>query len=238
MNRLAEAGRPFCLVSNNTTHRPRDLVGDLARRGFPVTEDHLVGALSLGMQWLRDRNAANICWLGTPGLQSYWEESGFSLTTEGPCDAVVLGANPDLEIAALDRVLDPVLEGGADVLCLHRNLFYLDRDGRRRLGPGVWAAALEALQGTGQVVTVGKPAERIYREGLKRVGAAAGEALFISDDPISDLVTAGRLGMRTAFVLSGKYPDHGVLSRLAETEWPDIICAGLSDLEIQEEDPA
>ena len=26
---LVAAGRPFCLVSNNTTHRPADLVGDL-----------------------------------------------------------------------------------------------------------------------------------------------------------------------------------------------------------------
>ncbi|MCK9995940.1 MAG: HAD hydrolase-like protein [Candidatus Krumholzibacteria bacterium] len=236
MTSLVAAGRPFCLVSNNTTHRPGDLVDDLARVGFPVTESHLVGALGQGMRWLRDRNKGRIRWLGTTLLEDYWREEGFEIITGGSCDAVVLGANSGLKIRDLDSVLGPVLDEGTDLLCLHRNLFYLDESGRRRLGPGAWAAALEALGGAGQVVTVGKPSEGIYREGLKRVGVTPDEALFISDDPISDLVTAGRLGMRTAFVLSGKYPDHGVLARLEETEWPDIVCSRMSDLDIQEEE--
>jgi HAD superfamily hydrolase (TIGR01450 family) len=236
MNSMVAAGRSFCLVSNNTTHRPGDLVGDLARVGFPVEEKHLAGALELGLRWLRERNKKRIRWLGTPGLNDYWREEGFELATEGPCEAVVLGANPELEVSLLDGVLGPVLDDGADMLCLHRNLFYLDGAGRRRLGPGVWAAALEALGGAGQIVTVGKPSPLIYHEGMKRVGVKPDEALFISDDPISDLVTAGRLGMHTAFVLSGKYSDHGVLARIAEEDWPDIVCSRMSDLDIQEEE--
>lgn len=236
MTRMKSQGYPFCLVSNNTTHRPADLVGALSEVGFPVEQEHLVGALSLGMRWLRERGKSKIRWLGTPDLTNYWMEEGFETVSEGPCEAVVLGANPELSIAALDGVLDPVIEGGADLVCLHRNLFYLDGKGRRRLGPGAWASALEALGGAGRIVTVGKPAERIYLEGLKRVGAAPSETLFISDDPISDLVTAGRLGMRTAFVMSGKYPDHGVLAKLEENDWPDLVCSRMSDLDIQEED--
>jgi len=237
MESLVKAGTPFCLVSNNTTHRPADLVADLARVGFPVGEEHLVGVLELGMSWLRERNRTRIRWLGASGLADYWREEGFDPVPDGPCDAVVLGANSELEIAALDGVLGPIHDQGADLICLHRNLFFLDGRGRRRLGPGAWAASLESLGGSGQVITVGKPSERIYHEALKRVGAAPDEALFISDDPIADLVTAGRLGMRTAFVLSGKYPDHGVLARLEEKDWPDIVCGRLSDLDIQEEEP-
>jgi 4-nitrophenyl phosphatase len=236
MNSMVTAGRPYCLVSNNTTHRPADLIGDLVKVGFPVTENHLVGALGLGLRWLREKNKKSIRWLGSAPLEDFWREEGFALVTDGSCEAVVLGANPELDVAMLDGVLGPVLDEGADVLCLHRNLFYLDGAGKRRLGPGVWAAALEALGGTGQVVTVGKPSPGIYEEGLKRVGVDPGKALFISDDPISDLVTAGRLGMQTAFVLSGKYPDHEVLARLAEPDWPDIVCSRMSDLDIQEEE--
>ena len=54
-----------------------------------------------------------------------------------------------------------------------------------------------------------------------------------SDDPEADLVTAGRLGMRTAFVLSGKHADHGVLARLEQEDWPDIVCASLADIDPQ-----
>ena len=77
-----------------------------------MTENHLVGALSLGMRWLRERNRQKIRWLGTADLADYWLAEGFSLVSEGPCEAVVLGANPELDIAALDGVLDPVLEEG------------------------------------------------------------------------------------------------------------------------------
>lgn len=79
---------------------------------------------------------------------------------------------------------------------------------------------------------VGKPAPRIYNEALERIGVAADETLFISDDPVADLVTAGRLGMTTAFVLSGKYADHAVLGRLPAEDWPDIISDRLADLEL------
>jgi 4-nitrophenyl phosphatase len=230
LNGLSDRGVPFCLVSNNTTHRPEELVADLQAAGFPVTIDHLVGALGLGARWLRERNRRRIMWLGVASLADFWVEQGFEPVDEGPCEAVVLGANADLSTVDLDRALDPVLEQGADLVCLHRNLFFLDAAGNRRLGPGAWAAALEALGGAGNVVTVGKPSERIYHEALKRVGAEPAEALFISDDPVADLVTAGRLGMRTAFVLSGKYPDHGVLGRLDQEDWPDIVCSCAADL--------
>ena len=158
--------------------------------------------------------------------------------TAGPVDAVVLGATTDLTVADLDQALAALLDDGADLVCLHRNPFYLDSGGWRRLGPGARAAssaaaqeaALEARLAPGRVITVGKPAEKIYHEAIKRIGVPPAELLFISDDPVNDLVTAGTLGMGTVFVLSGKHPDHGVLGRLGETEWPDIICLSLADV--------
>ena len=228
---LQERGVPFCLVSNNTTHRPPELVAALNSVGYCLEESHLVGALSLGVRWLRQRQIRRILWLGTPRLVDFWAEEGFDLEGSGNWEAVVIGANTQLEVPLLDQALDPVREKGVPVLCLHRNLFFLDGEGRRRLGPGVWAAALEALQGAGPVVTVGKPDEIIYRVALNRVGVEPHEALFISDDPQADLVTARRLGMQTAFVLSGKYSDHGILGRLDDADWPHYVCSCPADLD-------
>jgi 4-nitrophenyl phosphatase len=231
---LDARGLPWCLVSNNTTHAPDELVADLAAAGFPVTSARLVGALGLGAQWLRRRGRRRILWLGHPRLAGWWQEQGFATAGPKDCDTVVLGVNPQLAIADLDAALPAVRDRGLDLLCLHRNAFWLDADGRRRLGPGAWAAALEAA-GTGvRAVTVGKPAEPIYHEALKRVAAAPAETLFISDDPVADLVTAGRLGMRTAFVLSGKHADCAVLGGLDQEDWPDIVSATLADIDIDE----
>jgi len=228
--RLDAAGIPFCLVSNNTTHSPDGLVADLNGAGFSLTLDRLVGAVELGATWLRQRGRTRVLWLGAPRMADHWRGQGFELTDGTDCEAVMLGANPELSVDDLDQALPALLDRGADLVCLHRNLFYLDAAGHRRLGPGAWAAALEALQGAGQVVTIGKPSPGIYEQALKRVGVDARDALFISDDPVADLVTAGHLGMTTAFVLSGKYSDHGVLGRMTEDDWPAIVCAGLSDL--------
>jgi 4-nitrophenyl phosphatase len=230
LQRLTDAGAPWCLVSNNTTHRPAALVAQLAAAGFPVTAERLVGALTAAVGVLRRRGAGRLLWLGAPGLADWWREMGFELAEGGgAADAVVLGVNPELTVAQLDAAL-PAMLSGAPLVCLHRNAFWLDDAGSRRLGPGVWAAALEALGGAGGVETVGKPSPDIYNAGLERVGAAAGETLFISDDPEADLVTAGRLGMTTAFVLSGKHADHAVLGRMEQDDWPDIICQRLAEL--------
>lgn len=230
MQEIAQSEVPYCLVSNNTTDRPDELVDRLSGLGFPVTEDHLVGALSLGVRWLQQRGRKTIMWLGAARLKEYWQDQGFELVEAGSCDAVVLGANADLEIHHLDRALPALLDGGADLVCLHRNHFFLDGKGQRRLGPGAWAAALELVTGSGKVVTVGKPEETIYIEALKRVGVQPDEALFISDDPVADLVTAKKLGMATVFTLSGKYTDHSILGRMDQQQWPDVIVTVPADL--------
>ncbi len=230
MQEIAQSNVPYCLVSNNTTDRPDELVERLSGLGFPVTEDHLVGALSLGVSWLQQRGKKRIIWLGAARLNEFWQDMGFELVEADTCDAVVLGANAHLEIHQLDAALPALLDGGADLLCLHRNHFFLDGEGRRRLGPGAWAAALELVSGSGKVVTVGKPEERIYKEALKRVGVQPDEALFISDDPVADLITAKELGMTTVFTLSGKYTDHEILGRMDEQQWPDVIVTVPADL--------
>ncbi len=230
MQEIARSGVPYCLVSNNTTDRPDELIDRLSMLGFPVTETHLVGALSLGVNWLRERGRRRIMWLGVSRLDKFWQDQGFELVAGGSCDAVVLGANPNLDIHQLDGALPALLDSGADLVCLHRNHFFLDRKGQRRLGPGAWAAALELVTGAGKVVTVGKPEERIYLEAMKRVGVQPAEALFISDDPVADLVTAKKLGMATVFTLSGKYPDHEILGRMDQEQWPDMIVTAAADL--------
>ncbi len=228
--RLREEDRPYCLVSNNTTHAPDELAAKLTAAGFPVDTGRLVAALDLGRDHLLARGKRRLLWLGHPRLAEWWAAAGCELVDADACEAVVLGVNPDLETTDLDAAITAVLDRGVDLVCLHRNTFWLDAEGRRRLGPGAWAAALMAVGGAGRQMTVGKPAEPIYHEALKRVGTAPADCLFISDDPEADLVTAGRLGMRTAFVLSGKHADHAVLGRLDEDDWPDLVCERLADI--------
>jgi len=227
---ILRRGTPYCLISNNTTHPPAALAAALRKAGFAVDEARLVTALGLGARLLASWGKRRLLWLGAPELQDWWREAGFEPVREGPCDAVVVGANPDLEIADLDRALPALLEGGAELVALHRGLHYLDARGRRRFGPGFYVAALEQAAAHPAVI-IGKPQDRIYRRALEIIGGAPGDALLISDDPVADLVTAKRLGIGTAFVLSGKHADCGVLGRLDQEDWPDLVVEALADLE-------
>ncbi|MBC8423075.1 HAD-IIA family hydrolase [bacterium] len=221
-NGLSEAGLGRILVSNNTTHSPEDLAADLCGAGFEIGPQDLVTALAAGARLLRGWGKSRILWLGAPGLADWWRDAGFTLVEDGEADAVVLGANPDLSASDLGGALAALLDHDAELVALHRNLFYLDGRGERRFGPGYHCAGLSGAARRDPVV-VGKPQERIYRQALEKIGGRAEEALFISDDPVNDLVTAKKLGMTTAFVLSGKYPDHAVLGRMDQEDWPDII---------------
>ncbi|MBU0743227.1 HAD-IIA family hydrolase [bacterium] len=221
-NGLGDKGCGRILVSNNTTHAPEDLASALRGVGFAVAPEDLVTALAVGARLLEGWGKTRILWLGSPGMADWWREAGFTLVTGGRCDAVVLGANPDLGPSDLQGALAALLDHDAELVALHRNMFYLDGRGERRFGPGFACAGLSGVARRDPVV-VGKPQERIYRQALEKIGGRAEEALFISDDPVNDLVTAKKLGMTTAFVLSGKYPDHAVLGRMDQQDWPDII---------------
>jgi len=233
---LTDRGMPRVLVSNNTTHAPESLVEDLGDAGFDVGVDDIVSALAMGAGLLKDWGRTRIQWLGAPHLGDWWRDRGFVLVSAGPCDAVVLGVNPDLTVAQIDVALPALIDHDAELVALHRNLFWLDDSGNRRFGPGFYTSALQEAASR-EAVVVGKPKERIYREALKRVGIEAQDAVFISDDPVSDLVTAKRLGMGTAFVLSGKYSDHGVLAQLEQEDWPDVIADRPSDLTGHDDEP-
>ena len=54
--------------------------------------------------------------------------------------------------------------------------------------------------------------------------------MVVSDDPLSDLAGAKRMGMQAAFVLSGKYQDSSVTESIAKPERPDVVVATISEL--------
>lgn len=221
-NTLPDRGMTRMLVSNNTTHAPVELVANLCAAGFDARTDELISALVVGAELLRGWGKTRLLWLGATRMSDWWRDAGFELVEDGACDAVVLGVNPDLTLPDLDRALPALIDHDAELVALHRNLFYLDARGERRFGPGFACDGL-ARAARREPVTVGKPHERIYRRALEKHGGQAEQALFISDDPLSDLITAKKMGMCTAFVLSGKYADHAVLGEMDQEDWPDLI---------------
>lgn len=224
-----ERGLSMRLITNNTTDPKPTLVQKLARAGFDFTLDELHTCIGVAINRLRAIGATRCLVLGTPALRRMVADEGFTVIERGHVDAVVVGLDTNLTYERLRLACDAVLRFDAALIALHRNRLFPDDQGRRSpsVGPIVEAIAY-ATQATPEVV--GKPNPAIFEQALGDLGLAAEAALMVSDDPFSDLAGAKRLGIRTAFVLTGKYSDPATVDRIAPAERPDVIVEKLGDL--------
>lgn len=226
---MRQHGTPFRLITNSTTDSRAALVEKLARAGFDFTLEELHTCTASAAAHLRSIGATRCLVLGTAALRAIFADEGFELTDDCDVDAVVVGLDTDLTYDRLRLACEAVLRHRAAFIALHRNRVYNDDQGR--LAPSV-GPIVEAVRYATQAepTLIGKPGEAYFCRALDEVGLPPESVMVVSDDPLSDLTGAKRLGMLTAFVLSGKYPDRTVLDQLPAQDRPDLTTAHLADL--------
>lgn len=223
------AGCPLRLITNNTTDDRPTLVEKLTRAGFDFTLDELHTCTAAAASHLHALSARRCLVLGNASLRRMFAESGFEVVEDSTVDAVVVGLDTDLTYERLLLATDAIARHGAAFVALHRNRRSVDSAGRAVPSAGAIVAAL-AYAAQAEPTVIGKPSPAYFRQVLGELGVAAQDALVVSDDPLSDLAGAKRLGMHTAFVLSGKYADESVLAGLPDAERPDFTVPGIGDL--------
>jgi len=230
-NRQREGGLGTLVVSNNTTHAPREIEHRLREVGFGIGEGEVLTCVGVGVEMLRAWGVKACLVVGEDSLAQILAAQGFTVDGEGRVDAVVVGLDRRLTYARLSQAVEALLRFKIPLLALHYNRLYLDVDGARGPSVGAIVRSLEYACGV-EAEVAGKPSEAYYENALRRASARAGEVLFVSDDPLSDLVGAKRVGMRTAFVLSGKYPSEDVLGSIESGMRPDLVVSSVVDIEV------
>lgn len=222
-------GLPMRLITNNTTDDKPALIDKLSRAGFDFTLAELHTCIASAVTKLRELNAHRCLVLGRSSLREMFAEAGLDVVDDSQVDAVVVGLDTDLTYERLRLACDAVASHGAALLGLHRNRTYPDEQGRASpsVGPIVEAIAYATLT---EPTIIGKPSPEYFRQALDDISVPAAEIMVVSDDPFSDLAGAKRLGMQTAFVLSGKYPDPTVTDRIPAKERPDLTVPTIADL--------
>jgi HAD superfamily hydrolase (TIGR01458 family) len=225
---LAEAaarGLDVAFVTN-TTSRPRSvLVRELAEMGIAIDADAVFSAARVARAYLLRRGHARCSLLTRPALAEDFAGIVPADLEAEAADAVVLGDLGDtLSFERLNRALR-LLVGGAELVALARNRFWMGRDGIN-LDVGALVAALEYASGA-TATLVGKPSPEFYGTVLRALSVSPGEAVVIGDDPESDVSGAQALGMRGLLVRTGK-------SRTFDPERskirPDGILDSIADL--------
>ncbi len=230
LRRVKTSGRKFSLVSNNTTHSPEELVGLLRSKGFSLDEGNLDTCMKVTGVWLKKKNIKSCFVLGNEALKNYLKAEMIQVKEDSSVQVVVVGLDEELNFRKLKIATRALVENNARLVALHANKIYGDSKGEISPSVGAVVKALEYASGKRGVI-MGKPSSDFYRSVLQRLEAKPENCLMISDDPLSDLVGAKKLKIKTAFVLSGKY-DRSILNRLDKRKRPDYVYESIAQVKI------
>ena len=136
----------------------------------------------------------------------------------------ISGADDSFCFGTFNRVL-ALLRGGAELVAMHRNLFWLTRRGEK-LDAGAYLLGLEAATGL-EAVVLGKPAPSSFRAGLAELGLPADRVAMVGDDVENDVLAAQAVGITGVLVRTGKFREDQ-LARASGT--PDRVVDSILDV--------
>jgi HAD superfamily hydrolase (TIGR01458 family) len=224
VTRLHAAGVPLRVLTN-TTALPQARFGAVLRdAGFPFADEDILTASVLAGAWLRaERPGARVLLLGDAQAEDL---AGIALVgaDEAPDVVLVSGADESFCFATFNEVL-ALLRGGADLVAMHRNLFWMTRRGEK-LDAGAYLLGLEAATGL-EAVVLGKPAPASFRAGLDALSLPAERVAMVGDDVENDVLAAQAVGVTGVLVRTGKFREDQ-LARASGT--PDLVVDSVCDV--------
>ncbi len=221
---LARAGYPCAVLTNMTSRGPEHISARLANAGIDVPAARIVTAAVATAQLVRSEHAGKrVLLVAERGSEQQF--AGCLLVDRPPADLVVVGG-PDESwtLELLDRALR-ALQGGARLIAMQDNAWWLSREGPR-LDSGSYVRALAHAAGVRPRV-IGKPAAAIFRSACRTLGRPPANCVMVGDDLRNDVLAAQRVGMRGVFVRTGKGSSFANDPR---TERADAILGSVAEL--------
>jgi HAD superfamily hydrolase (TIGR01458 family) len=224
LDRLNQAALPYVIGTNMSIVSRATIALEMARGGLPVPADRVVTASSAAAAYARRHFAGRPLYvLGAPDGMAEFEGqrllSHEEAAAPGASAAAVIVGDAGLEFTPANmQSAFTLLRGGAAFVAMHKNRWWLTRQGVL-LDSGAYVAALEFGTERRALVT-GKPARAFFAEGVRLLSGlaasplAAREVAMVGDDLWNDIRGAQVAGLRGVFVRSGKHGD-AELARVA-----------------------
>jgi len=198
--RLRELGRPFLVLTNNSTYTRRDLAARLVASGLEVPEESIwTSALATARFLETQRPGGSAFTIGEAGLTTALHDAGYTLTDRAP-DYVVLGETRTYSFERITRAIR-LISAGARFIATNP-----DATGPSTEGPlpatGSVAALISRATGVAPYF-VGKPNPLMMRSALNAIDAHSETAAMVGDRMDTDIVAGLEAGMETILVLTG-----------------------------------
>ena len=217
---LNERSIPYVIITNNT--KRRDFLEYLQGLGFAIDRKRYIDPLMVLGAVLSPRKIASY---GVPEFLGVLRHMGYTLDYQNP-EAVVLSVKSDYTFEEFAQI-DEFLLQGAQLIGMHKTSLYA-KGGKRYPGVGALLEMFSFACGV-EYSVVGKPSKLFFDQALKKLGSEGYEDVWIiSDDVQGDLMGAAQLGMKSCFVLSGKFKSaEEILPRLGFR--PDCIAPSIKE---------
>jgi len=243
---LQDRGIPFRVVTNFSQLHRETLAGLFGKGGLAIDPDRIITGTSATAAYTAAKHPGRPLFV-LAATDARREFDGQDLVTADEADAlpagtiaaVIIGdAGDELSFRNMD-VAFRLVHGGADLLAMHRNRWWLTPKGMT-LDAGGFVVGLEFATGR-RARTLGKPSPVVFRQAVAGLVADLGERLprsafaMVGDDPQADVAAAQRVGLRGILVLSGKTTAEDV-ARLPRTRagrpvrGPDGIAPSLAEI--------
>jgi 4-nitrophenyl phosphatase len=221
------AGRPFVLLTNNSTVSALDCAAKLGRMGVGVPASAILTVADATSRYLAGscRSGSSARVFGSPAVKEAVARAGLELVAEGSeAEVVVMGLDPTFTYAALAEVVR-LVAGGAALVATSLDPVLLTEDGLLP-GTGALVAAVRACV-KATPVCVGKPSPAMFAMASSLIGVPPAESLVVGDNLASDIAGGAAAGALTALLLSGVTSADG--DGTGEVR-PDFVFAGLPEL--------
>ena len=171
---LRDAGLRLAMLTNTTSRTRSWIAGTLAEAGFPVQPQDVLTAPAATASYLAQHRPGARCLLLNTGDVAE-DMAGVQLVDTDPDVVVVGGAGPEFGYAALNGVFGH-LQRGAELVAMHRNLFWRTEAGLQ-LDSGAFLVGLERAAGV-EAVVCGEARARVLRRrarARRRAGRGRGD---------------------------------------------------------------
>jgi NagD protein len=198
--RLAERGRRFLVLTNNSIFTPRDLAARLHRSGLTVPEESIwTSALATAGFLASQQPRGSAFVIGETGLTTALHEAGYTLTDTHP-DYVVIGETRTLSFTQITHAVR-LVKAGARFICTNPDATSPSAEGPL---PATGSIAAIVTKATGaQPYFVGKPNPMMFRSAMNRIQAHSESTVMVGDRMDTDVVAGIEAGLETILVLTG-----------------------------------
>ncbi|HLH74173.1 MAG TPA: TIGR01457 family HAD-type hydrolase [Chloroflexota bacterium] len=198
---LDHVGRPYCLVTNNSTRTPRQYRERLAAMGIRVPLPTIYTSALATAEYLNRQypEGAPVYVIGEAGLQEALADAGFWVDECHP-ELVCVGLDQHLTYEKL-KIAALAIRRGARFIAANP-----DRTLPTEIGlvPGCGAilAAIETATDVAPVV-IGKPAATMLDLAVERLGVSKADVVIIGDRLDTDIEAGAAADITTVLVLTG-----------------------------------